>query len=525
MTFTSPAWLLGLLLVPVIWYLHRSGPILRSHPVENLDLWRGAAIALDGPGARRRPDPAWVRRALIAATLALALASPSLDRPAVRVSLWIDDSLSLSTMESGRTRLARALDEASAALRADGVVDLEVRALSQPWRKLPAKLDAAAVQLSELETDSREFELPAADLFAPTRRHWLVTDGADADVNEWLSTVPITRVFQSGVERRNVGIARVSVRLQPGDPSRQAVLVRLVNGGEVDERRRLELLGPNGVLDAREVPIAPGASAMISFEVPSDVRVVTTRLVPSDALPVDDVVSVDATALAPLAVAVDSSCPAAVRTAVRAHPSLRAASDAAMSLAIDCGTHVATAGRVPRVRFATGAPETVEASALSWSTGGAVAAPPFTGPDLATRGRVDPPGASDLVLLEAAGTPLVVLRPGPPILVETSIHPEAAGNPADATTPLLIAWLIDAALGERLLGRAVHAGHGESASRVLPLAELRARSAAAPVVQPTPDDSISRPLLWLALVLLLWDTTALARRLARERRRTAGVAA
>jgi hypothetical protein len=59
----------------------------------------------------------------------------------------------------------------------------------------------------------------------------------------------------------------------------------------------------------------------------------------------------------------------------------------------------------------------------------------------------------------------------------------------------------------------------------LPLAELRARSAAAPVVQPTPDDSISRPLLWLALVLLLWDTTALARRLARERRRTAGVAA
>lgn len=524
MTFASPAWLLGLLLVPVLWYLHRSGPILRSHPVENLDLWRGAEVALDGPGARRRPDPAWVRRALIAATLALALAGPTLDRSAARVTLWIADSLSLSTVESGQTRLARALDEASGALRADGVVDLEVRTLSQPWRALPAKLDAAAIQPSALDADSREFELPAADLFAPTRAHWLVTDGADPDVNAWLSTVPISRVFQSGVERRNVGIARVSVRPQPGDPSRQAVLVRLVNGGEVAERRRLELLGPAGVLEAREVSIADGDTVTESFEVPGNAREMRARLVPSDALRADDEVSVDASALAPLAVAVDSVCPAAIRTAVRAHPSLRLASDAAVSLAIDCGTGTVSSGQVPRIRFATGAQETVDASALSWSTAGAVVAPPLTGFDLATRGRVDPPGASDRVLLGAAGTPLVVLRPGPPALVETSIHPGAAANPADAATPLLVAWLVDAALGERLLGREVHAGRGESASRVVPPAELRVRSATVPVLQPTPDDSISRPLLWLALALLLWDAVVLSRRLVRERRSVKGVA-
>ena len=525
MTFASPAWLLGLLLVPAIWYLHRSGPILLSHLVENLDLWREAAIALDGPGARRRPDPAWVRRALIAATLALALAGPSLDRSAARVTLWIDDSLSLSTVELGQTRLARALDESSAALRADGVVDLEVRTLSQPWRARPAKLDAAAIQLSTLEADSREFELPAADLFAPTRAHWLVTDGADPDISAWLATVPISRVFQSGVERRNVGIARVSVRLQPGDPSRQAVLVRLVNGGEVIERRRLEILGPDGALEAREIPIAAGATVTESFEIPGDVREVTARLSPFDALRADDIVSVDATPLSPLATAVDTACPAAILAAVRAHPSLRLASDGGASLEIDCGTGTASAGQVPRVRFATGDQETIRASAISWSRGEAVAVPPVTGPDLATRGRIDPPGASDIVLLGAAGTPLVVLRPGPPAMVETSLDPDAAGNADGATQPLLVAWLIDAALGERLLGREVHAGRGESASRVVPSAELRARSAAGPVLRPTPDDSISRSLLWLALGLLLWDATALARRLARERRSAKGVAA
>jgi hypothetical protein len=59
----------------------------------------------------------------------------------------------------------------------------------------------------------------------------------------------------------------------------------------------------------------------------------------------------------------------------------------------------------------------------------------------------------------------------------------------------------------------------------VPLVELHARAVAVAVVQPTPDDSISRLLLWLALGLLLWDATALARRLVRERRRTAGVGA
>lgn len=525
MAFLSPAWLFGLLLVPLIWYLHRSGAILRSHPVESLELWRGAEVALDGPGARRRPDPAWVRRALIAAALALTLAGPTLHREARPVTLWIDDSLSMSTVESGRTRLARALDEASAALRADGVVDLEVRSLREPWRSLPTSLDAVSIQSLPLADDAQEVELPTVDLLSPTRAHWLVTDGADAGVNAWLTAAPVSRVFQSGIERRNVGIARVSLRRQPGDGARAAVLVRLANGGDVAERRRLELHGRGSVLETREVPLAPGASAAVSFEVSLDVSQVTARLVPSDALPADDVVSVDTTALAPLAVAVETACPSAIHAAVRAHPSLRLARNAEARLTIECGTGAAPAGRVPRVRFTSGAPGRADASTISWSTGGAIVAPPLPGPELATRGRIEPPGDRDLVLLEAAGTPLVVLRPGPPASVETSIHPDATGSPADAGIPLFVAWLFDTALGEPLLGREVYAGRGEASSRVVPLAELRARSDAMPASQSAPGDSIAEPLLWLALALLLWDAAALARRLARERRGTAGGAA
>ena len=98
MDFATPAWLFGLLLVPVIWYLHRTGPILRRHPVASLDLWRDAQLEAMQAGRRRRADPAWIRRAIIAASLSLALAGPTLPRGGERVTLWVDDSLSMQTV-------------------------------------------------------------------------------------------------------------------------------------------------------------------------------------------------------------------------------------------------------------------------------------------------------------------------------------------------------------------------------------------------------------------------------------------
>jgi hypothetical protein len=35
LSFATPLWLLGVLLVPLIWWLHRSGPRLRGVPVSS----------------------------------------------------------------------------------------------------------------------------------------------------------------------------------------------------------------------------------------------------------------------------------------------------------------------------------------------------------------------------------------------------------------------------------------------------------------------------------------------------------
>ena len=267
MSFSTPAWLFGLLLVPVIWYLHRTGPILRRHPVASLDLWRDARLEAMQAGDRRRADPAWIRRAIIAASLSLALAGPTLPRGGERVTLWVDDSLSMQTRQSGRTRLERGLDLAATALRASGVHDVETRVLSSPMR-VGAGLGPSDRGTITSQAGRHEPRLPDPAQIDRSRSHWLLTDGADASVNAWLAAAPVARVFQVADDSRNVGIARLSARPQPADATALAIQVQLTNAGDRAESRRVVVTTDAGVIGERDVSIEPGSTATIPFDCP-----------------------------------------------------------------------------------------------------------------------------------------------------------------------------------------------------------------------------------------------------------------
>ena len=133
----------------------------------------------------------------------------------------------------------------------------------------------------------------------------------------------------------------------------------------------------------------------------------------------------------------------------------------------------------------------------------------------AARGRLEPSRPGDVVLLTSDTTPLIVSRVGSPRIVESALDIEAPGFASGPGLPLLVAALADVALGEPLLGRTASADRGDDSSRVAPLAVTAspAHVAAAPAVAPLPI----LPLLLLALALLVWDTAALARQLARSR--------
>ena len=514
MGFASPAWLIGLLLVPVIWYLHRSGPILRRQPVSSIDLWRDSRPAATEAGARRRADPAWLRRAAIAALLSLALAGPELPRPAERVTLWVDDSLSMQTVESGETRLERGLREAATALGVAATGDAEVRTLGQPWRALTT-LDATTQGSILSQAGRLEPQLPDATYLDRSRSHWLVTDGADARVNAWLAGSPVSRVFQVAGSSRNVGLSALSVRPQPSDARDLAVQLQLVNGGTVRETRRVEVTTGTATLAEREVSIEPGAAATLTIATRLSPGTLTARLSPADALAMDDVASVNTAQLDPVTVVVDPACPAALRGAVGAHPALRFADDATARLVIDCGSALEINRAAPRVRLLDGRIQAVDASTLIWAPGPLRSAPqrPASVPT-STRGELDAPRASDVVLAES-GRPLIVLRSGSPRVVETSLDLSSPEFAREEALPLLVGFLVDTALGEPLLDRSVDAGRGETASQVAALRTLEARARRSTDVQST-DSAVYLTLLLIALALLAWDASLLGRRLMRD---------
>jgi hypothetical protein len=163
-------------------------------------------------------------------------------------------------VQSGRTRLERGLDLAATALRVSGVGDVEMRFLSSPWRARAGRgVPARAAMTSQ--ADRREPQLPDPAQLDRSRSHWLLTDGADADVNAWLAAGPITRVLQVADDSRNVGITRLSARPQPADAMAHAIQLQLFNAGDRTESRRVVVSTDAGVIGEREVAIEPGSTA------------------------------------------------------------------------------------------------------------------------------------------------------------------------------------------------------------------------------------------------------------------------
>ena len=181
------------------------------------------------------------------------------------------------------------------------------------------------------------------------------------------------------------------------------------------------------------------------------------------------------------------------------------------------GVHEAT----PRVWLHDGAINALDGATLSWSS-----AVEGTVPELPmefarrTRGRVEPPGVRDVVLLESGSTPLILLRTGPPRVVETSLDFASQVAGAEAAVPLGIGFLADVAS----IGGSWTVPYGPGVDRP-PLAQRRSRSfrLAAPNEHcfGSGDSTIERPLLWLAVLLLAWDAALLARRLLRDSQRSA----
>ena len=556
----APLWLLGLVLLPAIRWLHRGGRHRRVLPVARLALWQGAAARSPAAGDKQPPDPAWRRRALLAALLLLALAEPRWAPRQPAVTLWVDDSLSMLTLEPQGTRLALALAQARSLLADLPGAQVELRSLGDPWQRLGAPGDTALAALAALAApvEGAGRTSPAAPpvaLLHAHRQHWLLTDGVQAA--PWPDGRQPDRVVQVGSTARNVGLSRLAARRSPGDPDRLDLLVEIRNGGSAEDTRELVVSSGEHAVRSRH-RLAAGASVLVTAQVAAAGHVRAT-LLPSDALAADDELLLDLSPLRRHRVAVDAACPAALRAAVATHPALSptptesdTAGANAVAARLECGGDgaggvsgggessgsgsgrvggSAVGGALPTLRVPAGATARRPAGAAQWSSALAewqrVHLEPGQLPLAATLAL----RPHDAVLLALGDEPVIVRRASVAPLLDCALDFTALAAERGAQTPLLVNLLFEQLLGGRLLGAVASTGRGAAASRVVPA--VGAASAASAVARAGPvatahKDTMpadarhlrpgTRAVLWVAMLALLWEAAALARQWARLRR-------
>jgi hypothetical protein len=504
LTLAAPLWLCGLALLPLIRWLHRGGRHRRTVAVAQLGLWRGAEVKLPAAGERRPPDPAWRRRALLAALLFIALAGPQWPPRQAAITLWVNDSFSMLTREVQGTRLDMALAQARALLAQAPHGDVALRTLGDPWRRQRADTDQAVLARG---VGRQETAPPPAALLRGDSQHWLLTDGADARLFNWPGGRQPDRVIQVGAVTRNVGLERLAARLHPDDPQRVDLLIKLSNGGTVAETRELVVASAVGEVARRTQQLEAGATSVVQLTMPAAASVRAT-LVPGDALAEDDVMVLDLAPLRRRRVAVDAACPAALRAAVSAHPALALAADPDAVLACAPGGMVRT---LPTVRMLAERVPVRLPGAPQWSP----AVPEWRrvrldGAELQVAAALArAPG--DTTLLAIGEVPVILSRAGTPALIDSALDFTAPPRTGGTAMPLLVNLMFEQLLGAPLLDPIAVAERGPLASRVAPAERTVATTqAAAPAPARGVSDGTAAVLL-TALLVLAWEIVALAR--------------
>lgn len=468
----TPLWLLGLALIPLVRWLHRFHDSPRVQPVAALFLWRNAPHPAAAGRRRDRPDPRWRLRALVLACLAVALSAPSWQWPrATPLVIWVDDSLSMFAVENGVPRIRNGLERALAAAASAGRDAIVLRSLGDAAASLRLDADTRTNWPAALDQWVRvrgPVAPPLPAVMLGNAEHWLVSDGADGRLSDWLARAPVTRVIQTGRGTENAALTRLSVRPSPRPPHRLQALATVINTGNARARRSLAVMTGTAVVREWQLDLAPGQAASRQLELPAnEAPQLVARISPGDALALDDVAALDLGSMARVPVAAVGQCSRPLRSALEAHPRLvMIEQPARAALAVYCATD--DPQPVSPAIVLTASPRTW---AIDVPVTPAAGVDPARWPYLAAgwlrTGTLQPAGAP---LLHAGSRVLVAAREHRGArIVEVGFDitaPELVRRPQ---FPALIDALVREALGRELLADAVSMARAPTESRITPV--------------------------------------------------------
>ena len=342
--FGAPLWLLLLGLLPVLRWLHRFQRQGRMHYTAALFLWRRLQPSHGVAGdTATHPDPRWWLRALISLSLILALAEPY--RQAANgpdLIVWLDDSLSQFTQEQGRSRLQQGITGLIARIEQIRPNRVDIRSLGNTTASLkvrPGQESDWRERLKNWTTQPRdEPHPPPASLLRTDAHHILLTDGADARLNQWSANLPDIEIIQHGTLKENPALTRLSLRNSLVDTTETSGLIELVNSGNEEIKARLSLLQEGNEIFQQAITLPAGSPIQYPFRLVLNPQMdLTARLIATpDPLPLDNRLQLPLKAeMQSVAVALIGPCDSHLQAFLSAQPRLQPASQAPV-ITIDC---------------------------------------------------------------------------------------------------------------------------------------------------------------------------------------------
>jgi hypothetical protein len=321
LSLAAPLWLLGLLGLPVIWWLYRLSQRPHLHRVSAAWLWPKVASSAGEVLVKPASDPRWWLRVAICTLFLVALSGLGAHLITQRpISVWLDDSLSMQTLEHGQTRQALALRELRKQLGEARANQVTIRALSDHSARVTVDSLAAAQWQASVQNFPIGDSPALPEFLDPDRDHWLVTDGADPSL---LGSGQFSNVLRVGTVRTNTALTQVSVR--PGLQHPEGPLVGVFTATAFTDKpitRTLRIQADGAQVATQTLTLANG-ELHGQFELPRETQRLNLNLEPADQLPADDHLVLELSDLNPVLLDIGPKCGSGLRNALSANPMLR----------------------------------------------------------------------------------------------------------------------------------------------------------------------------------------------------------
>ena len=475
--WSSPLWLLALTVLPLIWWLHRFQAPSNALPVSSLLYWKSLAVNANAIKRGAKTDPLWRLRAIITSLLIFSAAEPLwIENAQHNIHVWFDDSFSMQTRENHADRTRLAIDGLLTRLKSLETVQAKIYSLSDPtYTPLLLETGSEAVWRNKLNNwlkiRSTEMQLPLASQWSTEDEHWLVTDGADQKLNDWLTTSPIHQLIQVGQEAENSAITLLSIRPRLNESRSWNGLIQLNHYGIKPTERTLALVSGNHKLKQWTVTLKPEQSYYIDFEIELDSlpeQQLYIRFISPDVLPQDDQLSLFPIIQVPTRI--QGSCPQALIVAINAHPFLNTSvsGSSKVELNIICGDEVSSQpSKVLRFHQSTH-PEKIDSAAVWLKSAGELGNLFLQQSWLGYVVNNHKPINSYPVLI-ADKTSLITLTESPQRTLDCYLDMNGADFIHRPEYPVLVAGLIDQTLDRAILDNILIAERVGNESRIKPL--------------------------------------------------------